>query len=71
MKEFFKKLLSGINGETSSKRFIGILAFIQVSIAFNANIWLDIPIKNFVYEGMIALVIGAMGISVVEYFSKK
>lgn len=71
MKEFFKKLLSGINGETSSKRFIGLLSFIQVSIAFNANIFWDIPIKSFVYEGMIALVIGAMGISVVEYFSKK
>jgi len=71
MKDFIKKVLSSVSGEASSKRLIGILAFIQISVAFNANIFWDIPLKSFVYEGMIALVIGAMGLSVVEYFSPK
>jgi hypothetical protein len=69
MKEFIKKILTGLNGEASSKRFIGIVAFIQVSLAFNANIFWDIPIKEYVFDGMIALVFGSMGLSVVEYFS--
>jgi hypothetical protein len=45
MKDFFKKLLSGVNGDVSSKRFITLASFVLISIAFISNVFFDIPMK--------------------------
>ena len=71
MKEFIKQMLGGMNGDVSSKRVITFVAFLLVSIAFLSNIFLDIPLKDFVYEGMLYLVAAGMGITALEKFSKK
>ena len=71
MKEFIKQMLGGMNGDVSSKRVITFIAFLLVSIAFLSNIFLDIPLKDFVYEGMLYLVAAGMGITALEKFSKK
>lgn len=71
MKEFIKQMLGGMDGDVSSKRVITFVAFLLVSIAFLSNIFLDIPLKDFVYEGMLYLVAAGMGITALEKFSKK
>jgi len=71
MKEFIKQMLGGMNGDVSSKRVITFIAFLLVSVAFLSNIFLDIPLKDFVYEGMLYLVAAGMGITALEKFSKK
>lgn len=72
MKEFFRKMLSGNGGsDVSSKRVITFVAFVLLSIAFISNIFFDIPIKAFIYDGMLYLVAAGMGITALEKFSKK
>lgn len=72
MKEFFKKMLSGNGGsDVSSKRVITFASFILLSIAFVSNVFMDIPIKEFIYDGMLYLVAAGMGITALEKFSKK
>jgi len=71
MKEFFKNMLSEADGKYSSKRVITFSAFILVSIAFVSNVFMDIPLKDFVFEGMLYLTAAGMGITTLEKFSKK
>ena len=72
MKEFFKKMLSSADGgDVSSKRVITFSAFILLSIAFISNVFMDIPIKEFIFDGMLYLVAAGMGITALEKFSNK
>jgi len=72
MKEFFKKMLSGGDMEgVSSKRVITLCAFVLLSIGYICNIFLDIPLKPFIYDGMLYLVAAGMGITALEKFSQK
>jgi len=70
MKEFFKKMLSDVDGQTSSKRFITLIAFALLATAFLCNIFFEIPLQEFVYDGMMYLVCVGLGVTVAEKFSK-
>jgi len=72
MKEFFKNMLRGVDGDNvSSKRVITFSAFILLTIGYISNIFLDIPLKPFIYDGMLYLVAAGMGITALEKFNKK
>jgi hypothetical protein len=72
MKDFIIKMLSDDDsGNISSKRVITLLSFILVSIGYCVNIFWDIPIKQFIFDGMLYLVAAGMGITALEKFSKK
>lgn len=71
MKEFIKNMLSEETGKWSSKRVITFAAFILLSVAFVSNVFMDIPLKSFVFDGMLYLVAAGMGITALEKFSKK
>ena len=70
---FFKNMLSGNpdGSGVSSKRFITFSSFILCAVAFICNIFLDIPLKDYVYEGMLYLVAAGLGFTTLEHFSKK
>lgn len=71
MKEFFKKMLSSNGGsDVSSKRVITFVAFILLSIAFLSNVFWDLPLHEFVFDGMLYLVAAGMGITALEKFKK-
>jgi hypothetical protein len=70
MKKFFKKMLSDIDGQTSSKRFITLAAFILLAIAFISNIFFTIPLEEFIFDGMMYLVAAGLGFTTLEKFSK-
>ncbi len=48
MKRFFTSLLSDVDGQKSSKRFVTIVSFFMMCIAFVANIFMDIPLQKYV-----------------------
>lgn len=57
------------DGKTSSKRVIGSIAFFLMCIAFIANLFFSIPMEEFVFMGMLYVVSGSLGFSVLEHFS--
>ena len=71
MKGFFKKMLSDVDGQTSSKRFITLVAFSLLATAFICNIFFEIPLQEFVFDGMMYLVAAGLGFTTLEKFSKK
>lgn len=71
MKEFFTSLLSDVDGQVSSKRFITLTAFLCLVVAFLSNIFADIPLQQFVFDGMMYLVASGLGFSTIEKFSRE
>ncbi len=71
MKKFLESLLGDVDGQKSSKRFITILAFLMMCVAFIANIFMDIPLQEFVWDGMMYVVGAGLGFTTIEKFSRK
>jgi hypothetical protein len=71
MKDSLISMLSDVDGNLSSKRVITITAFILCSIAFIYNIFVKIPIEQFIWDGMLYLVGAGLGFSTIEHFSPK
>jgi hypothetical protein len=68
---FLSRMLSDVDGQASSKRFITLIAFALLAIAFMANIFAEIPLQEFVFDGMMYLVCVGLGVTCAEKFSKK
>ena len=71
MKEFFANMMSDVDGQTSSKRFITLIAFALLSTAFICNIFFEIPLQEFVFDGMMYLVCVGLGVTCAEKFRPK
>jgi phosphotransferase system glucose/maltose/N-acetylglucosamine-specific IIC component len=70
MKKFLNSMLSDVDGQVSSKRFVTLVAFLCVVVAFISNIFAEIPLQEFVFDGMLYLVGAGLGFSTVEKFSR-
>ena len=70
-KSVFKQIFTDHKGKLSSKRTITLVAFLLVCIAFIANLMFSIPMKDFIFNGMVYIVGGGLGFSAVEYFGSK
>ena len=70
MSEFIVSMLADVDGQVSSKRFITIVAFLCLVLAFLCNVFASIPLQEFVYDGMLYLVGSGLGFSTVEKFSR-
>jgi hypothetical protein len=71
MKTFLKSMLNGVDGNPSSKRVITLISFILVSIGFCVNIFFHIPLKQYIFEGMLWLTAAGLGVTSLDHFSKK
>ena len=69
--KYLKKMLSDVDGQASSKRFITLVAFSLLATAFVANIFAEIPLQEFVFDGMMYLVCVGLGVTCAEKFSRK
>lgn len=63
--------LKGLDGHVSSKRLVTLVSFLCIVIAFTVNVFMEIPLEEHVYEGMLYLVMSGMGFSSFEKFSPK
>lgn len=70
MNKFLRNILSA-KGELSSKRLITLVAFCLMGIGFLANLFWDQTIEVNIYDSMKWIVIGGLGFTASELFSKK
>jgi high-affinity Fe2+/Pb2+ permease len=68
VKTFFNSILSDVDGQQSSKRLITLVAFALLAIAFLSNIFFEIPLQEFVFNGMMYLVCVGLGVTAAEKF---
>ena len=69
---FFKSMLKDGEDDTwSSKRVITFLAFVFCSIAFFANLFFNMDVKDYMFEGMMVIAIAGLGVTVTERFATK
>jgi Co/Zn/Cd efflux system component len=64
-------LQDGVDGSWSSKRVVTFLAFIFCSIAFFANMFFGVEVKEYMFEGMMVIAIAGLGVTVTERFADK
>lgn len=64
-------MLSGVQGDISSKRVITFTAFILCCVAFLANVFCGLLLQEHVFEGMLYLVGAGLGFTTLEQFSSK
>jgi hypothetical protein len=69
-KNFLMKMISD-KDDVSSKRVVAIVAFLLMCVAFILNMFLDLKMKEFIWDGMLWLTLGGLGLTVVEKFSNK
>lgn len=62
--------MGDVDGQKSSKRFITLLAFLMMCVAFISNIFMDIPLQEFVWDGMMYIVAAGLGFTTLEKFSR-
>jgi len=70
MKDFFKKLFSA-GDEVSSKRFIGFIAFTLIVFSFVLSLFKEVFLPEYIFEGMLFIVLGAFLGGTIEKFSRK
>lgn len=71
MKTFIEKLLSSEPDSLSSKRFIALIGFFMVCFAFVTSMFMDVKIKEFIWDGMIWIILSGLGLSVVDKITQK
>lgn len=71
VKTFFEKVLCDVDGQPSSKRLVTLIAFVLISGAFITNIFIEIPLNKYMFEGMLWLTGAGIGSATVEKFSRR
>lgn len=71
MKDFFKSLFSDIDNQVSSKRFITVFAFLLLGIAFLLDIFIDVQLKQYIWDGILYIVLMGLGVTTAEKFTNK
>ena len=67
--KFIEQIFKDSKGKASSKRVITFIVFFLVCIAFILNLFLSIPMEEFIFNGMVMIVGGGLGFNVVEHFA--
>jgi hypothetical protein len=64
-------MLTGIDGDISSKRVITFLAFLLCSVAFISNIFWKYEVDIKLFENMMYIVVAGLGFTASEKFTSK
>ena len=67
---YFKDMMSD-GGSPSTKRWVAVLAMILIAIGYIANLFWDYTIEEFIFNGVMYIVIGTLGITGAEKFAPK
>ena len=71
IKEYLHGLLADPNGSPSSKRMIIFLCTILMATGYIANLFWNFTVEEFMFNAVMYIVIGGMGITGVEKFAPK
>lgn len=69
--KYLHELISDSNGSPSSKRLIIVICTILMSTGYIANLFWDYTVEEFMFNSVMYIVIGGMGITGVEKFAPK
>lgn len=68
----FRSMISdGLDGSVSSKRVVTLIALSLVVLAFILNLFWGFTVEEYMYNSMMVIVLGGLGTTVAEKFSKK
>lgn len=70
-KNYLKGLMEDANGSPSSKRLIVFLCTILMATGYVANLFWKYTVDEFMFNAIMYVVIGGMGITGVEKFAPK
>jgi hypothetical protein len=65
------RVLADPNGNPSSKRLVTLICTILMTIGFIANLFWEFKIDEFIFNSVMYIIIGGMGITGVEKFAPK
>lgn len=68
---YIKGMMADGKGNPSSKRWIAIVAMILVCVGYIANLFWDYTVEQFIFDGVMYIVIGSLGITGAEKFAPK
>ena len=68
---YIKGIMEDPNGSPSSKRLIILLCTVLMATAFIANLFWKFTVEEFMFNAIMYIVIGGMGITGVEKFAPK
>lgn len=68
--KFLKSLISE-DESVSSKRLVALIAFITIEIIALVNLFTGKSVQEFIFNGLIMIVIGGLGITAFEKIFKK
>lgn len=66
---YLTEVLRDVDGGYSSKRLVVIVAMLSILVAFFANLFYDMSIEQFMFDGMMYIVIAGLGFVGAEKFS--
>lgn len=67
---YIKDMMSD-GGVPSTKRWVAVVATLLIAIGYIANLFWDYTIEEFIFNGVMYIVIGTLGITGVEKFAPK
>lgn len=70
-KNYFLKIMSDTDGNPSSKRWFALVSFLCMIFTLFADIFFEITVAEYLYEGFVWLTIGGVIGSTVEHFAKR
>jgi hypothetical protein len=71
MKKFFTNLLSDVDNQVSSKRFITVGAFLLIVIAFLLDLFLHVTISPGLLDIIQSIIWAGLGATTIEKFSRE
>jgi hypothetical protein len=71
MLKYITDMMADTCGSPSTKRWIAMIAMLLICTAFISNLFWDYTIEEFIFDGAMYIVIGALGITGIEKFSPK
>lgn len=68
---FHSMLSDGEDDGISSKRAVTFAAFVMCAMAFVGDLFWNLDVKEYVFEGMMVIAIAGLGFTASEKFAKK
>jgi len=69
--QFLKDMLSDVDGHVSSKRIVVFLCTAALLISWGYNIQYGITVEEFIFDGLLYIVVVGLGVTTAEKFSRK
>jgi hypothetical protein len=68
---FLKEAFLDVDSQTSSKRIVVFLCMIAILTTWAADLWWKLTTTEFIFEGLLYIVIVGLGVATAEKFSRK